>query len=63
MKTKKRIVPILWLLGAVIAVFNAWNYYQDEKIGFVYVQMLISVLFLIHAIRGYIKIRKEVHDK
>lgn len=55
MKRKKGIVPALWLLGAVIAVYNAWNYYQDGKIGFVYVQILVSVLFLIHAIRDYIK--------
>lgn len=63
MKKKKAIVSTLWLLGAVIAVYNAWNYYQDGNTGFVYVQILISVLFLIHAIRGYIKIRKEVHNK
>lgn len=63
MKRKKAIVPTLWLLCAVIAVYNAWNYYQDGNIGFVYVQILISVLFLIHAIRGYIKTRKEVHNK
>ena len=59
MKMKKGIVPTLWLLGAVIAVYNAWNYYQDGNTGFVYVQILISVLFLIHAIRGYIKNKKR----
>ena len=63
MKKEKTIVPTLWLLGTVIAVYNAWKYYQDENTGFFYVQILISVLFLIHAIRGYIKIRKEVHNK
>ena len=63
MKRKKAIVPTLWLLGTVIAVYNAWNYYQDGNTGFFYVQILISVLFLIHAIRSYIKIRKEVHNK
>lgn len=52
---KKEIVPTLWLLGAVIALYNAWIYYQDGNTGFVYVQMLSSVLFLIHAIRGYIQ--------
>ena len=63
MKRKKAIVPTLWLLGTVIAVYNAWNYFQDGNTGFFFVQILISVLFLIHAIRGYIKIRKEVHNK
>ena len=55
MKMKKKLSATLWLLGAIIAVYNAWNYYQDGNTGFVYVQILISVLFLIHASRGYIK--------
>lgn len=63
MKMKKEIVPSLWLICSVIALYNAYNYYRDGNIGFVYVQILVSILFLFHAISGYIKIRKEMHNK
>lgn len=60
---KKVIVPTLWLLCAVLSSYNAWSYYMAGETGFVCINIIVSVLFLINAIKGYIKMGKETHNK
>lgn len=63
MKIKKAIIPTLWLLCAALSSYNAWNYYMAGKTGFVCINIIVSVLFLVNAIKGYINLRKETHNK
>ena len=56
---KKYIGTICWLLGAIIWFFMAWTYYSESRIGFAIVQVIVAILFLVNAVRGYVKNRKK----
>lgn len=53
---KKYCVPTLWLIGSVGWVEIAWSYRAEGRMGFVAVQIVISILFFTRAIKGYAKI-------
>ena len=55
---KKYIGPICWLAAVVIWVSIKLINYTEGKNGFAVVQLLISALCLIHAIRTFLKNKK-----
>lgn len=55
---KKYIAPLCWLAAVVIWVAISWINYAEGNMGFAVVQLLISTLCLIHAIRTFLKSKK-----
>lgn len=55
---KKYIGPICWLAAVVIWVTISGINYTEGNMGFAVVQLLISALCLIHAIRTFLKNKK-----
>ena len=55
---KKYIGPICWLAAVVIWATISWINYAEGNMGFAVVQLLISALCLIHAIRTFLKNKK-----
>ena len=55
---KKYIGPICWLAAVVIWFTISWINYTEGNMGFAVVQLLISALCLIHAIRTFLKNKK-----
>lgn len=60
---KKYIVPTLWLIGAFGWIEMAWNYHIQGRMEFACLQIIIAILFLIRAVKGYVKILiKEIKE-
>lgn len=56
-KQKRRVlVPTAWLIGALIQAALAVSTYQNSPDEFTGIQIIIVILFSIHAIRGYARL-------
>lgn len=55
----KQVIGIIgWIAGAIIWAFMAWIYFSEGRTGFAVVQVAICVLFLVHAVRAYLRYKK-----
>ena len=59
MKKHIPIGTVCWIAGAIVWAIIAWINFSEGKVGFSLIQVVISVLFLVHASTSYFKYKKK----
>ncbi len=52
---KKQLISYLWLIGSIVWGVNALGNYLQNKQGMAMINLIIMILFLLHAVRGFME--------
>lgn len=52
---KKQFISYWWLIGSIVWGVNALGNYLQNKQGMTMINLIIMILFLLHAVRGFME--------
>lgn len=52
---KKQLISYLWLIGSIVWGVNALDNYLQNKQGMAMINLIIMILFLLHAVQGFME--------
>lgn len=52
---KKQLISYLWLIGSIVWGVNALGNYLQNKQGMAMINLIIMILFLLHAVQGFME--------
>lgn len=52
---KKQLISYLWLIGSIVWGVNALSNYLQNKQGMAMINLIIMILFLLHAVQGFME--------